>query len=60
MTAIPPKIGPNSITRWWPNRSDSSPNTGDMISSAAKKVAVKIPIVVALTSGPPCSGRSAR
>ena len=34
-TAIPPNSGPNSITRRWPIRSDSTPNSGEPISSLA-------------------------
>ena len=28
MTATPPKIGPKSMTRWWPIRSERMPKTG--------------------------------
>jgi hypothetical protein len=33
ITAIAPNTGPTSIIRWWPSRSDSTPNTGDSTSS---------------------------
>ena len=33
-TATAPKIGPYSITRWWPSRSDSIPKIGERTSSA--------------------------
>ena len=60
ITAIAPKTGPNSITRWWPSRSDSTPKNGDSTSSERKNVAARRPTVVAATSGPPCSGSFAR
>ena len=33
---IAPKTGPNSITRWCPSRSESTPKTGDRSSSDTK------------------------
>ena len=35
ITATAPNTGPNSMTRWWPSRSDRTPKIGERTSSAS-------------------------
>ena len=57
IAATIPNSGPTCITRWWPRRSDSRPNGGDRISSAAKNVAENAPMTTGSTRGTAMRGQ---